>query len=109
MECVLFNLRESLNEQMHRYPKEITEGVCTLEVFYNIDSLVIFKINRTHRWSIFCAIHLSPISVFLITLTLGPTKPKNLDFTEEAIKDIQELLNNGGGHPHSMDQWRMLK
>ncbi len=95
MECVHFNLRESLLEQLQRYPREITEGISTLELSFNIDGLPIFKSSKTHIWPILCAIHLPPISVFPIILTLGPTKPTNLDFTEEAIKDIQELLDNG--------------
>lgn len=95
MECVHFNLRESLLEQLQRYPREITEGVSTLELSFNIDGLPIFKSSKTYLWPILCAIHLPPISVFPVTLTLGPTKPTNLDFTEEAIKDIQELLDNG--------------
>jgi len=95
MECVHFNLRESLHEQLQRYPREIMEGVSTLELSFNIDGLPIFKSSRTNLWPILCAIHLPPISVFPVTLTLGPTKPSNLDFAEEAIKDIQEILDNG--------------
>lgn len=95
MECVHFNLRESLLEQLQRNPREITEGVSTLELSFNIDGLSIFKNSKTHLWPILCAIHLPPISVFPVTLTHGPTKPTNLDLTEEAIEDIQELLDNG--------------
>ncbi|KAA0708859.1 hypothetical protein E1301_Tti011794 [Triplophysa tibetana] len=95
MECVHFNLRESLSDQLKRYPTEMIERVSTLELSFNIDGLPIFKSSRTHLWPILCAIHLNPISVFPVTLTLGPTKPKDLEFAEEAINDIQELLDNG--------------
>ncbi|KAG1954682.1 hypothetical protein F2P79_008858 [Pimephales promelas] len=95
MECVHFNLRESILEQLQRYPRDITDGVSTLELSFNIDGLPIFKSSRASLWPILCAIHLPPISVFPVTLTLGPTKPTNLDFIEEAIKDIQELVDNG--------------
>ncbi|KAI2645785.1 Large tegument protein deneddylase [Labeo rohita] len=95
MECVHFNLRENLLEQLQRYPREITDGATTVELSFNIDGLPLFKSSKTHLWPILCAIHLPPISVFPVTLTLGPTKPTNLDCMEEAIKDIQELLDNG--------------
>ncbi|XP_057204616.1 uncharacterized protein LOC130563203 [Triplophysa rosa] len=95
MECVHFNLRESLSEQLKRYPTEMIERVSTLELSFNIDGLPIFKSSRSHLWPILCAFHLNPISVFPVTLTLGPTKLKDLDFAEEAINDIQELLDNG--------------
>lgn len=95
MECVHFNLRESLSRQLQHYPRDITEGITTLEISFNIDGLPIFKSSKAHLWPILCAIHLNPVRVFPVTLTLGPSKPSNLDFVEDAIKDIQELLDNG--------------
>lgn len=95
MECVHFNLRESLIEQLKHYPKEMTEQTGTLEISFNIDGLPIFKSSRVHLWPILCAIHLTPTRVFPVTLTLGPSKPTNLDFIEKAIGDIQELIENG--------------
>jgi len=95
MECVHFNLRKSLSEQLQHYPRDVTDEITTLELSFNIDGLPVFKSNKANLWPILCAIHLTPIRVFPVTLTLGPSKPKDLDFVEEAIKDIQDLLDNG--------------
>ncbi|KAL1251753.1 hypothetical protein QQF64_019549 [Cirrhinus molitorella] len=46
-------------------------------------------------WPVLCSIHLEPVIVFPVTLTLGSQRPLDLTFLEDAVTEIKQLLESG--------------
>ena len=62
----------------------------------NIDGLPLFKRSKTTVWPVLGLIcNLTPPKPFPITLNVGTTKPSNLEFLNEAINDLNNLITNG--------------
>lgn len=62
----------------------------------NIDGLPLFKSSKTSAWPVLGLIcNLKPPKPFPITLTVGISKPSNLEFLHETIADINSLITNG--------------
>lgn len=93
MEYIYLGLKEQLVKYLFKYP--IADQTNTLEISLNIDGLPIFKSSNKAIWPILCAIHLQPISVFPIALTYGESKPSNLDFLHDTVRDLEDVLQNG--------------
>ena len=71
------------------------DDIQSLDISLNIDGLPLFRSTRTTVWPILCALHLNPVSVFPITLTLGKSKPNDLEFIEDTIQCVSALLQHG--------------
>ena len=96
MEYFYFGLREELQRQLTIYPTAMKENVESLELSFNIDGLPLFHSSSQSLWPVLCAIaNLEPVRVFPVVLTLGRSKPKDLDFLLEFIHDLNELLLGG--------------
>lgn len=95
MEYVHFGLRRTLEGQLNQYPGEALKKINTLELSLNIDGLPLFKSSKISLWPVLCAIHLTPTRIFPVTLTSGPSKPKDLDFLNDVVAEVQDLLVNG--------------
>jgi hypothetical protein len=62
----------------------------------NIDGLPLFKSSKTTVWPVLGLIcNLKPPKAFPITLTVGTSKPSNLEFLNETIIDLNNLITNG--------------
>ncbi|CAC5422454.1 unnamed protein product [Mytilus coruscus] len=95
MDYYNFGLEIELLKTFGQYPKMVTDNVESVDISLNIDGLPLFKSTNTALWPILCEIHLQPRRVFPHVLTIGPSKPTNLDFLQEAIDELDSLLQNG--------------
>ena len=99
MQYIHFNVRDKLLKCLQRYPREVLTRLNAVEISLNVDGLPIFKSTKSSVWPVLCALHLpdQPVSVFPITLTYGTSKskPTDLDFLSDAVKDIGEILDQG--------------
>ncbi|KAJ8277718.1 hypothetical protein GJAV_G00079030 [Gymnothorax javanicus] len=59
-------------------------------------------------WPILCAVHLKPVSVFPITLTCGGAKPQDLQFLEDMVMDVNNLLSSGLQHRNKTTRFNIL-
>ena len=72
------------------------EQVDHLEIALNIDGLPLFKSSNVSLWPVLCAVlNVSPVQVFPLVVAGGPTKPNNLDFLNDTIRDLKDVLQNG--------------
>ena len=96
MEYVYLGLEEALRQQLRIHPTATRETVQSLELSFNIDGLPLFKSSSQSLWPVLCAItNLEPVDVFPVVLTLGKSKPTDLEFLSELINDLNELLRGG--------------
>ena len=96
MKYIHLPLREEMVSQLDKHPHCIWSDVASLEISLNIDGLPLFNNSPLSLWPVLCAIHLKHDTiVFPTTLTLGESKPTDLDFLNDSITCINELLNNG--------------
>ena len=87
---MIFNTLKKYNQ------KDIDAVNNELILFLNIDGLPLFKSSKTTVWPVLGLIcNFTPPKQFPITLTVGTTKPSNLEFLNEAINDLNNLIING--------------
>ena len=95
MQYIHFDFKDTLTEQLQLYPREVIEVLGEIEISLNVDGLPLFKSSKTTMWPVLCCIHLQPQTVFPVVLTLGSFKPNSLEFLEEMVDDLQDLLRDG--------------
>ena len=96
MEYVYLPLASQLLKHFKKYPSQIIDATNSLEISLNVDGLPLFKRSRTSLWPVLCAVvNLKPVVVFPVVLTCGPSKPNDLEFLEELIRDLDNILDNG--------------
>ncbi|KAJ8290145.1 hypothetical protein GJAV_G00009230 [Gymnothorax javanicus] len=93
MEYVHSPVKEKLHDNLMRYPTEQVPDC--IDLSFNIDGLPLFKSSGKTMWPILCAVHLKPVSVFPITLTCGGSKPQDLNFLDDMVTDINDVLSSG--------------
>ena len=93
MEYVHFSLETQLVNQLKKYPADSLQTVDTLSLGLNVDGLPLFKSSSTSLWPVLCSIvNLRPVTVFPVSLALGPTKPNNLDFLDDIVDDLKDII-----------------
>ena len=96
MDYIYFPLATQLLIHLKRYLPETLCAVDNLEISLNIDGLPLFKSSNKTLWPVLCAlVNVQPVQVFPVVLTCGNSKPKDLEFLDELIDDLNELLRNG--------------
>ncbi len=95
MQYIHLSLSEEIEKVLKRYPCEVTSRIHSLEISLNVDGLPLFKMSSLSMWPVLCCIHLEPVIVFPVTLTLGSQRPLDLTFLEDAVTEIKQLLESG--------------
>ncbi|CAB4013323.1 Hypothetical predicted protein [Paramuricea clavata] len=96
MEYVYFPLEQALLENFLAYPKTLRESVDCLHISLNIDGIPLFKSSTGTLWPILCGImNFTPVKVFPVALTYGASKPHDLDFLSDTVRDLNTLLEHG--------------
>ena len=96
MQYIYFPLAIELLKNLGRYPSVITDAIETLELSFNIDGLPLFKSSQNSLWPVLCAlVNVKPVTVFPVVLTYGKSKPDDLSFLEDIIRDLEYVLQNG--------------
>lgn len=95
MKYIYMGCKEQLIQHLKMYPSSVLGQMGELDISLNIDGLPIFKSSNHALWPVLCKINLSPPSVFPFALCYGASKPKNLEFLEEVVRDLHDLMENG--------------
>ena len=96
MDYFHFGLKSQLIGTLELYPRSTLEQLNTLDLIFNIDGLPLFRSSRTTVWPVLCVIqNIKPSKVFPVTITSGTTKPANLDFLQDTINELKELIQYG--------------
>lgn len=96
MQYLYYSFSDMLLKHYKAYPVHSQEIITCLQISLNIDGLPLFKSSRGTLWPILCGImNMHPVTVFPVALTYGESKPKNLEFLHDAIRDLKLLLQNG--------------
>lgn len=91
-----FGFSTMLDSVLKNYPINMISSVDTLELLLNIDGFPLFKSSQVSAWPLLGAIcNLYPCKPFPVSITVGIGKPSNLDFLNEGIQELQNLIENG--------------
>lgn len=89
-----FGVRAGVTSVLNRYSSELNHTV--LELAMNIDGVPLFQSSTYSLWPVLgCVINMKPLTVFVIALYGGFSKPSDLNFLTDAINELNELLING--------------
>ena len=96
MEYVYLGLQSELKKALGAFDQTQVNNLEELKLAFNIDGVPIFKSTKKSMWPILCTVKdLEPLSVFPVTLTYGSSKPKDLEFLEDMVRDLNNLMENG--------------
>ncbi|CAB4005638.1 Hypothetical predicted protein [Paramuricea clavata] len=96
MQYIYFPFARELVKNLNRYPSVITDAIDTLELSFNIDGLPLFKSSQKSLWPVLCGLaNVKPATVFPVVLTYGKSKPDDLTFLEDMIRDLEYVLQHG--------------
>lgn len=96
MEYYYFGYEKQILISLDRYAIENIAEINELVIKDNIDGLPLYKSSSTCIWPLLAKIdNLKPSVVFPVLVTIGRSKPKDLDFLKEAVSEINTLENEG--------------
>ena len=96
MEYIYFGLISQLIQVLKRFPPTDAANVDSLQISLNVDGLPLFKSSGKCVWPVLCAVmNLKPVTVFPVALTYGNAKPDNLQFLQDTVRDLCNLIHNG--------------
>ena len=95
MKYIFLGVRSQLQKHLSYYPCDYIENGAKVEISFNLDGLPIFKSSASSLWPFLCCIHIEPQVVFPVALTYGQSKPTDLEFLNESISEIKEVLEHG--------------
>lgn len=96
MDYIYLPLAAELLKHFKRHPPNMVDRIDSLEISLNVDGLPLFKSSNKTLWPDLCAIvNVKPVVVFPVALAYGNSKPKDLEFLEDVIRDLGDILENG--------------
>ena len=95
MQYIYFPLATQLLKYLKGYPTNKILATESIEISLNIDGLPLFKSSQSSLGPVLCSImNIQPVTVFPVVLTYGVSKPNDLEFLHELIRDLGNLLQN---------------
>ena len=95
MEYVYLGVHEQLLKA-YKTCKANIDDADSIHLALNIDGIPLHKDTSKSLWPILCSItNASPVHVFPVALTYGPSKPSNLDFLQDTIRDLGNVMTDG--------------
>jgi hypothetical protein len=95
MEYVYFPLKQKLQETLESYPLDEVVQLDCVDLSLNVDGLPLYKSSKTCMWPVLCAVMLDPVTIFPTALTCGASRPTDLGFLEDTVRDLGHLMNDG--------------
>lgn len=96
MEYYYFGYKNQIIRILSRYPDEILKKTDVLMIKDNVDGLPLYKSSNISVWPLLATIdNLHPSVVFPVVITVGVSKPSDLEFLSEAVAEINDLNNRG--------------
>lgn len=96
MECFNFGYKNQIRYSLSRYSQTSLNQIDLLDIKDNIDGLPLFKSSGVSAWPLLAKIdNLKPILVFPVLITVGSTKPTDLQFLDDAIEEMRDMVDNG--------------
>ena len=96
MEYHHFGLTTMINRCLKNVPERDIGDVNSLILTLNIDGLPLFKSTKSSVWPILCCItNITSTPVFPVSVCVGGSKPANLDFMQDAIRDLNNAMQEG--------------
>ena len=95
MNYYCYSFEQELQRILKQYPADNLQDLESIDIGINIDGLPLFRSSLTNVWPVLCAVYIDPVMVFPVVLTSGTSKPKDLDFLEEFVDDLNTVLRNG--------------
>ena len=96
MDYIYLGLDEQLIKAYKCCKSKDGNDLQSIDLGFNIDGIPLFKSSNSCVWPILCSItNVHPAYVFSVVLTHGHSKPNNLDFLLDTIRDVDVLLQSG--------------
>ncbi len=95
MQYIYLDCKEQLLKHLKMYPHSFLSKLRELDISLNVDGLPLFKSSSLSLWPVLCKINLSPFSVFPFALCYGTSKPSNVEFLDNVVRDLHNLMENG--------------
>jgi hypothetical protein len=96
MQYLYLDLVKKLQSFCNHLSSEQKQSLEILDISLNIDGLPLFKSSNVCLWPILCGVmNFQPVSVFAIALSSGHSKPSNLDFLNDVVRDLNGVMKNG--------------
>lgn len=95
MQYIYLDCKEQLLKHLKMYPQSVLSNLRELDISLNVDGLPLFKSSCLSLWPVLCKINLSPYSVFPFALCCGTSKPSDLEFLDNVVRDLCNLMENG--------------
>ena len=91
-----FGLQSQLITLLKKYDTIEIANLQRLDISFNIDGLPLFNSSKIGFWPILCTVcNIIPQQVIVVGLFCGITKPSDLDFLNDTINELEDLLLNG--------------
>ncbi len=95
MEYYHFGFRFMCVRSLQKLPKGALNNINTLILSINIDGVPFVKSTNCCGYPVLCCItNVNPTKVFPISISVGNSKPSNLDFLQDAIDDLNQVIQD---------------
>jgi hypothetical protein len=95
-EYIYLDICKQLRKVVMQLSECALQNLEELEISLNVDGIPLFKSSSTSLWPILCAIvNITPVHVFPVAILCGSSKPSDLLFLTDTVKDLSSLFQCG--------------
>lgn len=96
VEYYYFGVESQIKSILRRYPLQVRSQLKEITISQNLDGIPLFKSSGIAAWPLLMQIsNIRPRTVFPAVIGVSKNKPQTLEYLEEAIKDLADLLRSG--------------